>query len=54
MKTIVLKQKGKKVYQFRVSDIQLELAKKLGISEREYITERAKIELAEKDNKNED
>jgi hypothetical protein len=54
MKTIVLKTNGKKIYQFNVSDVQLELAKKLGISERQYITERAKIELAEKGKKNED
>jgi hypothetical protein len=54
MKTIVLKTNGKKIYQFNVSDMQLELAKKLGISERQYITERAKIELTEKGKKNED
>ena len=54
MKTIAIKQNGKKVYQFIVSDTQLEIAKKLGISEQQYITERAKVELAEKGKKNED
>jgi hypothetical protein len=54
MKTIVLKTNGKKIYQFIVSDTQLNIAKKLGISEQQYIIERAKVELAEKGKKNED
>jgi hypothetical protein len=51
MKEIILKTNGKKVYQFRVSDTQLKLAEKLGISERAYITELAKVHLAEKEAK---
>jgi hypothetical protein len=52
MKEIVLKTNGKKIYQFRVSDTQLKIAKRLGISERVYITELAKVHLAEKEAKN--
>ena len=45
MKTIVIKQNGKTIRQFNVSDTQLNLAKKLGLNSRQYITERAKVEL---------
>lgn len=51
MKTIVLKVGGKKIYQFKVLDAELNIAKKLGISEQQYITEKAKVALAEKANK---
>jgi hypothetical protein len=53
MKEIVLKTNGKKIYQFRVSDTQLKIAERLGISEQKYITELAKVHLSEKDKKNE-
>jgi hypothetical protein len=45
MKTIVIKQNGKTIRQFNVSDTQLNLAKKLGLNSRQYIVERAKAEL---------
>ena len=45
MKTIVIKQNGKTIRQFNVSDTQLNLAKKLGLNSRQYITEIAKVEL---------
>ena len=51
MKTIVLKQNGKKVYQFILHDAALAVAKKLGISEQQYIVERAKVGLKEKEAK---
>lgn len=46
-KTIKLKVEGKTVYQFDVIDAQLKLAKKLGISEKDFITELAKVHLDE-------
>jgi hypothetical protein len=52
MKKIVLKTNGKKIYQFRVSDTQLKIAERLGISEQTYITELAKVHLSEKEAKN--
>jgi hypothetical protein len=52
MKKIVLKTNGKKIYQFRVSDTQLKIAERLGISEQAYITELAKVHLFEKEVKN--
>ena len=42
------------MYQFIVSDTQLKIAKKLGIPEKDYIVELAKVHLAEKGKKNED
>ena len=51
MKTIAIKQNGKKVYQFIVTDTQLNLAKKLGIAEKDYIIELAKANLANKKEK---
>lgn len=54
MKEVVIKQHGRKVYQFFVSDTQLKIAEKLGIPEEHYITELAKVRLAGKDKKNED
>lgn len=54
MKEIILRTNGRKVYQFFVSDTQLKIAEKLGIPEERYITELAKVHLAEKDKKNED
>jgi hypothetical protein len=53
MKTIVLKQNGKKIYQFKVQDAALSLAERLGISEQQYITELAKAHLTEKKRKKE-
>ena len=41
-KTILLKVEGKTVYQFIVTETQLNLAKKLGIQEKDFITELAK------------
>jgi len=52
VKEIVIKQNGRKVYQFRVSDTQLKIAERLGISEQRYITESVKLRLAEKEAKN--
>jgi hypothetical protein len=49
MKEIVLRTNGKKIHQFTVSDAELNLAKKLGISEKTYIAEKTMLEL---DNKN--
>jgi hypothetical protein len=48
MKKIVLRTNSKKIYQFKVSDAEFNLAKKFGISEEAYITEKAKVELANK------
>jgi hypothetical protein len=45
MKTIVIKQNGKTIRQFNISDTQLNLTKKLGLNSQEYIIERAKVEL---------
>jgi hypothetical protein len=47
VKTIVLKRDGEVVHEFNVHDIELKLAKKLGISERDFIIEKSKIELEE-------
>lgn len=49
MKEIVLRTNGKKIHQFKVSDAELNLAKRLGISEKTYVTEKTMLEL---DNKN--
>lgn len=54
MKEIILRTNGKKIYQFIVSDTQLKIAEKLGIPEKHYIMELAKVRLAGKDKKNED
>jgi hypothetical protein len=54
VKTIKIKKDGKTFHQFTVTDAQLELAKKLGIDEKNYLVEMAKVELderKEKDNK---
>jgi hypothetical protein len=45
MKTILVKQNGKTIRQFNVSDLELNLAKKLGLSSQQYIVERTKVEL---------
>jgi hypothetical protein len=47
VKTIVLKRDGEVVHEFNVYDVELKLAKKLGISERDFIIEKSKIELEE-------
>lgn len=53
MKEVVIRDKnGKKVYQFLVHDAELEIAKKLGLTMQQYITEKAKLGLTEKENKN--
>ena len=46
-KTIKLKVEGKTVYQFVVTQAQLDLAKKLGVKEEDFITELAKVNLKE-------
>jgi len=46
-KTIKLRVDGKVVYQFDVTETQLKLAKKLGVEEKDYITELAKQHLKE-------
>ena len=46
-KTIKLKVEGKTVYQFDITQTQLNLAKKLGIEEKDFITELAKENLKE-------
>jgi hypothetical protein len=52
MKEIVLRSKdSKKIYQFLVHDAELEIAKKLGLTLQQYVTERAKLELTEKGKK---
>ena len=48
MKTIKVKKGGKSVHKFTIEDSQLKLAKKLGISEKQYIEEMTKLELKEK------
>jgi len=48
MKKIVLRTNSKKIHQFKISDAEFNLAKKLGISEETYITEKAKLELTNK------
>jgi hypothetical protein len=46
-KTIKLRTEGKTVYQFVVTETQLKLAKRLGIEEKDFITELAKEHLKE-------
>jgi len=46
-KTIKLKVEGKTLYQFDITQTQLNLAKKLGIEEKDFITELAKENLKE-------
>lgn len=46
-KTIKLKVEGKTVYQFVITQAQLDLAKKLGVEEKDFITELAKENLKE-------
>ena len=50
-KTIKLKVDGKTVYQFVITQTQLNLAKRLGVEEKDFITELAKEHL--KDHKEE-
>lgn len=51
MKTIKIKKDGKTFHQFIVTDTQLGLARKLGIDEKDYLVERAKVELDERKEK---
>lgn len=51
-KTIVLKVGDGVVHEFNVYDVELKLAKRLGISERDYIIEKSKAELKELKNAN--
>ena len=51
-KEIVLRTNGKKIFQFTVYDAELNLAKKLGISEKQYIKEKAMVELDDKNKGN--
>jgi hypothetical protein len=48
MKTIYIKKDGKKIHQFIVHDSMLKIAKRLGISEEQFIIERSKVELEER------
>lgn len=47
VKTIGLRVNGEIVHEFKVYDVELKLAKRLGISERSYITEKSKLILKE-------
>lgn len=51
-KEIVLRTNGKKIHQFKVSDAELNLAKRLGIFQEMYITEKAILELDNKHKEN--
>ena len=51
MKTIKIKKDGETFHQFIVTDVQLELAMKLGIDEKDYLVELAKVELNERKEK---
>lgn len=51
-KEIVLRTNGKKIFQFTVYDAELNLAKRLGISQEMYITEKAISELDNKHKEN--
>lgn len=48
MKTIKLRVNGKTIHQFAVTDAELSLAEKLGLSQKQYIVEKSKIELDER------
>jgi hypothetical protein len=49
MKYIVVKNKeGKKVYELNISDAELAIAEKLGLTSQQYITERVKLGMDEK------
>jgi len=50
VKTIAVKRDGVVVHEFLVYDVELKLAKRLGITEKDYIIEKSKVELKEKDN----
>lgn len=52
VKTITLKVGDEVVHEFNVYDVELKLAKRLGISERDYIIEKSKAELMELKNAN--
>lgn len=52
VKTITLKVGDEVVHEFNVYDVELKLAKRLGISERDYIIEKSKAELKELKNAN--
>jgi hypothetical protein len=49
MKYIVVKNKeGKKVYELTISDAELAIAEKLGLTSQQYIIERVKLGIDEK------
>jgi hypothetical protein len=50
-KTIKLKVEGKTVYQFVITQTQLNLAKRLGVEEKDFITELAKEHLKDRKEK---
>ena len=52
-KVIVRNSEGKKKYEFLVTDAELKVAEKLGISMKDYIMEKTKINLAERKTKDE-
>ena len=52
IKTIALKVGDGVVHEFNVYDVELKLAKRLGISERDYIIEKSKLVLKELKNAN--
>jgi hypothetical protein len=52
-KVVVRNQEGKKQYEFFVTDTEIRIAEALGIPVQKYIIEKTKINLAEKEAKNE-
>ena len=52
MKEIIMKINGKKIYQFVISDLELVIAKKLGLTEEQYIKEKAIFGLDNKKKRN--
>ena len=48
MKTIKLRVSGKVIHQFVVTDAEIAIAQKLGISRKQYIVEKSKVELEER------
>lgn len=48
MKTIKLRVNGKTIHQFVVTDAEIAIAEKLGISRKQYIVEKSKVELEER------
>jgi hypothetical protein len=51
VKTVKIKKDGKTFHQFTITDAQLELAKKLGLSKEQYYKSAVLVELDEKKEK---